>query len=157
MVINTDGLGLIAKYGTLMGLLNGHPALQNLITAMYNDKNKFAMFLACPVSIATIGSDHPYVESIPADVMIRFDTARKSTWMMNPSPKNDCVKLHTLNIDGSINIPNKTFTESHFYGFELRCYEGKLSRSQVDAEFLNSLGIDFAIVTDNEIFFGKKK
>lgn len=143
--ISIDEFGLIAGYGKLMSLTTKYPHLQNLMTAMYNDKNKYFMFLACPVLISAFGPKSEFEDY--TDAVITFSTQNKSTWMLNAQGANS---IDTLVVDGT-----KQLIKS--YGIELRCYEGMLQKSMITGDDLHALGIDLVIVTPNEIHFGKKK
>lgn len=143
--MSIDQFGLIANYGKLMSLTEQYPHLQNLMTAMYNDRNKYFMFLACPVSISVFGPDSEFEDY--ADAVLTFTTNNKSTWMLNAQGANS---IDTLIVDGT-----KQLVKS--YGIELRCYEGMLQKSMITGDDLHALGIDIVIVTPNEIHFGKKK
>ena len=143
--IDMKDLGLIANYSGLMSLTTQYPHIQNLMTAMYNDRNLYSTFLASPVSLKVVNDDS--CKGL-FHVGLSFSISDKSVWMLYQS---DSDSIDILVDDCGIQSVIKG------YGVDLRCYCPDLIYSRLSSSTLSALGIDLIVVTNSELIFAKKK
>lgn len=151
--------GLISNYQNLLTHFEDVPALKNLVTAMYNDKNTFSLFLTCPISNSQYlaKGESEFESKYGINKVLTFGLTNLATWIYPDfSNSPDSIDVHCIEDSSPFGRSNLVKASS----IELRFYKGigeTPLTSKVGASFLKELGIETVVITKSELMFGVKQ
>jgi len=154
-----SNFGLIANYQNLLTHFEDVPALKNLVTAIYNDKNTFSLFLTCPISNSQYQAkgESEFESKYGINKVLTFGLANLATWIYPDfSNGTDSIDVHCVEDSSPLGRSNLVKSSS----IELRFYKGigePALTSKVSSSFLKELGITTVVITKSELMFGVKQ